>query len=329
VLRRIVISSLFVTLAGSCSARPEQQSMNLSKNGHVIPPGAEAISIDGRPLFKIKPAEEKIAEFEANFEKARVNYEKNPNDLESIIWYGRRLAYLGRFNDAIAIYTKGMEKHPNAPELYRHRGHRFITIRLFRKAEEDLTKAAELTRGKEDKVEADGIPNDLNIPTGTLQHNIYYHLGLAKYLLGDDENALASFRECLRLAQNSDSMVSALHWIYCILRRLGRHAEAKECLSGVPEMIEKYAEIIENHSYYKLLLVYRGEIKPDELLGGSGPSGAAAAYGIGNYLRAEGDEHGAREVLDELLTTHEWPAFGYIAAEADYVRLGIPFPAIK
>ncbi|MFN0207775.1 MAG: tetratricopeptide repeat protein [Planctomycetota bacterium] len=326
--RKIIITLGFITiLAAACGSRPAPPE--ITQNRHAVPPGAEAISIDGRPLYRIKPADDKIALLEANLTKARADYERNPNDLESIIWYGRRLAYLGRFNDAIEVFTKGIEKHRSAPELYRHRGHRFITIRLFRKAEEDLTKAAELVRGQPDKVEADGAPNDLNIPTSTLQHNIYYHLGLSQYLLGDYEKALSSYRECLRIARNSDSMVSALHWIYCIQRRLGRHADAKESLAIVPELIEKYAEIIENHSYYKLLLVYRGELKPDELLGAAGPSGAAAAYGVGNYLRAEGDEHGAREILDELLTTHEWAAFGYIAAEADYVRLGIPIPAVK
>lgn len=328
--RRIIlfIGSL-VSLAGACGLRPSQTSPGISNNRHSIPQGAEAISLDGRPLFIVRPADDKIAQLEANLAKARADYEKNPNDLESIIWYGRRLAYLGRFNESIGIYTKGMERHPNAPELYRHRGHRFITIRLFRKAEEDLIKAAELVRGKPDKIEADGAPNDLNIPVGTLQHNIYYHLGLAQYLLGDYKKAHDAYRECLRVSKNSDSIASALHWMYMILRRLGRDADAKECLTTVPTLIENHGEIIENHSYYKLLLVYLGDVKPDEILGAAGSSGAAAAYGVGNYLRAEGDEHGAREILDELLTTNEWAAFGYIAAEADYVRFGIPFPVIK
>src|SRR4029078_11810488 len=97
----------------------------------------------------------------------------------------RGIAYLARSRDAIETFSEGIEKHPDDARLYRHRGHRYITVREFPKAIEDLTKAAQLRSGKPVQVEPDGQPNARNIPTSTLQSNIYYHLGLAHYLSGD------------------------------------------------------------------------------------------------------------------------------------------------
>ena len=44
---------------------------------------------------------------ERNLEIARNNYTNDPDDLDNIIWYGRRLAYLGKYQEAISIYTTG------------------------------------------------------------------------------------------------------------------------------------------------------------------------------------------------------------------------------
>src|SRR5688572_24476506 len=47
------------------------------------------------------------AALEAKLAEARAVYEKNPSDAEAIIWLGRRTAYLGRFDEAIEIFTGG------------------------------------------------------------------------------------------------------------------------------------------------------------------------------------------------------------------------------
>ena len=86
----------------------------------------------------------------------------------------------------------------------------------------DLKKAAELTKGKPDEVEPDGQPNARNIPTGTLQFNIWYHLGLAQYLTGRNKDALHSYLECLKVSKNPDALVATTHWLYMTLRRLNR-----------------------------------------------------------------------------------------------------------
>ena len=96
--------------------------------------------------------------------EALQDYDSNPDDAEVIIWYGRRMAYLGRFQEAIKVYTKGIEKHPKDARMYRHRGHRYISTRQYDKAIVDFEKAAKLIEGMEDQVEPDGLPNKENIP---------------------------------------------------------------------------------------------------------------------------------------------------------------------
>src|SRR4029079_14854032 len=124
----------------------------------------------------------------------RADLARDPSSADAAIWLGRRLAYLGRFPEAIEAFTQGIAIHPADARLYRHRGHRYITTRRFDREVADLTKASQLVAGKQDEVEPDGAPNKAGIPRSTLQSNIWYHLGLAQYLSGDFDAALASYR---------------------------------------------------------------------------------------------------------------------------------------
>src|SRR5215217_1320487 len=108
----------------------------------------EATSLFGKPLVSPPPTGETKTRLEADLARAQADYDRDPASADAAIWLGRRLAYLGRFNDAIAAYTRGIAQHPNEPRLYRHRGHRYITIRKFDVAIADLKKASQLIAGK-------------------------------------------------------------------------------------------------------------------------------------------------------------------------------------
>jgi len=150
----------------------------------------EAVSLFGKPLHPISFSAETMAALDSNLASAKADYDLDPGKAENIIWLGRRLAYLWRYRDAIEVFSKGIALFPNDARFYRHRGHRYITVRNSDKAIQDLRKAAGLIRGKPDEIEPDGQPNKFNIPTSTSHSNIWYHLGLAYYLKGDFENAL-------------------------------------------------------------------------------------------------------------------------------------------
>lgn len=277
-----------------------------------------------------EPTPEARREMEAKLSEARAHFERNPRDADAAIWLGRRTAYLGRFDEAIRIYTEAIRRHPRDARLYRHRGHRLITLRCLDAAVADLSYASRLIKGRRDETEPDGQPNERNIPIGTLHSNVWYHLALAHYLRGDFRAALRAGREGLKVSDNPDRLVSQTYWVYMTLRRLNRHAEAQKLLARIrPDM-----EIIENRDYHRLLLMYKGATTPEALLAEASKNEnsvgfATVAYGVGNHYlytgRLEQAFHLFRRIIDGSQTT----SFGHIAAEAELGRGFKDFPRVK
>ena len=285
-----------------------------------LPPGVQAISFLGDTLREFPLAPAVKARYEQQLAEAHAAYVRTPTNVDSIIWLGRRLGYLGRIREAIDIYSKGIALYPDNPWLYRHRGHRYITVRELDNAIEDFLKARELVAGKPDEVEPDGQPNALNQPIGTLHSNIEYHLGLAYYLQHDFIRSLLVYRLEYANATNDDRRVSAGPWLYMSLRRAGQNEEAAEMLRP----ITRNMNVIENQAYHRLLLLYKGELPVDSVLAVA-PSGemsvtdATAAYGVGNWHLYNGRRAEAEKIFRRILAGGQWGAFGYIAAEREMV----------
>ncbi len=284
-----------------------------------IPPKAQAVSLLGWPLVPPALDEPVRREYDENLRKAKEAYERDPGDADALIWFGRRVAYLGDYTRAVGIFSDGIVAHPGDPRLFRHRGHRSITLRRFDRAIVDLERAARLIAGTPDQVEADGMPNAQNVPLSTLHTNIWYHLGLAYYLSGDFACALEAYEKCLKACSNDDMVVATGHWCYMTLRRLGREAEASRLL----EKIHRDMTIIENQGYRDLLLFYKGELGRDELLKGnrSWIDDPAVQYGLGNWCLYNGKPDEARQIFRKIVKATKWATFGHIAAEAELSRL--------
>jgi len=279
----------------------------------------EATSLSGKPFFipATLPNQQKLAADLADAEKILA---ANPKDPEAIIWVGRRLGYLWRFNDAIAMFSKGIAMYPDNPKFYRHRGHRYISIRQFAKAQADFEKAAQLIKGKPDEIEPDGAPNPANQPRSTLQFNIWYHLALSHYLQGNYAKAYDAQVECMKVSTNDDSIVATSDWMWMTLMRMNRKADASKVL----ERITPKMDILENGAYHRRLLMYKGVEKPDALLDVKTPDPtqiATQGYGVANYYLVTGDRAKAREVFTTIVSGTGWNAFGFIAAEADLQRI--------
>ncbi|MGH7539363.1 MAG: tetratricopeptide repeat protein, partial [Gemmatimonadota bacterium] len=273
-------------------------------------PQPQAVSLLGDTLYASALPPDALADRLARLAEARAAYEEDPDDPDAIIWLGRRLAYLGQYREAIDVYGEGIENHPEEPRLYRHRGHRLITTRRLDRAVEDLERAAALIEGTEDEVEPDGLPNARGIPTSTLHSNVWYHLGLARYLQGDFEGALEAYRRCLDVSRNPDMLVATANWLYMTLRRLGRDAEAARVL----EPITADLDVIENDSYHRLLLLYRGDATPESLWEDESEAlgNATVGYGVGNWHLYNGRTDEAEGAFRRVLETREWAAFGYL-----------------
>jgi len=279
----------------------------------------EAMSLLEKPLYAASPSED-TTRLEAELAAARDQFATDPNDPVKTVWLGRRLGYLWRMREAIDVFTRGIERHPDYAPFYRHRGHRYISVREFDKAIVDLEKAAVLIRGTPDEIEPDGMPNSRNLPLTTTGFNVWYHLGVARYFIADYEGAAKAFQETLNYTRGfADNLVAVTDWLYQSLRRLGRHSEAAALLADIrPDM-----DIIENRAYHRRLLMYKGLIDPRDMLLAKGASGldfATLGYGVGYWYLHTGQIVSAMEIFQQVVAGPHWPAFGYIASEVELAR---------
>jgi len=279
----------------------------------------QAISFLGDTLRSPEVDEEAFYVADSLLQEAFTFFDEDSTDLNAIIWYGRRLAYMHRYRDAVTIFSRGIIHHPDAPELYRHRGHRYITLRQPDHAIGDLVRATALVQNRNIETEPDGIPNKLNMPLSNLHFNIYYHLGLAYYLKADYQQAIDAYSTCLTYAVNSDLQVAAWYWLYLSNLKIGDHVAAR----GILSLVDQDMEIIENEKYHVQLLLFKEGEKHETMLFPIDDTleMSTGQYGISCWHDANGRTSDASSVRKRILSSDMWPAFGYIAAEADSARL--------
>lgn len=251
----------------------------------------EFVSPSGAKFYA--QADEKNAVAEAEKKLAA-----DPKNIELLIALGRAQASVWRYRDAIATYTRGIAIDPKHAMLYRHRGHRYITLRMFDKAVKDLELAAKL--------------NDRDF-------DIWYHLGLAHYLQGDFKDAAKAYERCRAVAEKDDSLIAVSDWLYMTYRRQEKDYEAAQVL----ERITMNLKVEENKTYYDRLLMYKGikresEIVHDQM---TDLEIATVGYGVGNWHFCNGDKVKARAMFQKITDGKYWPAFGFIAAETELKRM--------
>lgn len=307
---------ILILICGSSACKQAAETDTIASVKTELVPTIEAVTLLGDTLRSPTTPTGDALE---NYLVTKAKYEAMPDDVEALIWYARRTAYLGYFQKAIALYTQGIVEYPADARLYRHRGHRYLSTRQFAKAIADFQQAVVLTSDKPDEVEPDGLPNARNIPLTTLQGNIWYHLGLAHYL--QNELLLADSAYDHRVVTNKydDNIVSGGHWLYMIRRRLAKQDNAVAALAAVHEDMD----IIENNSYYQMCLFYKGLLTEEALSPSGNPSGDdVLQYALGNwYLYEKQDTTQAKALWTALLDKGHPYSFAYLAAEADWMRL--------
>lgn len=259
-------------------------------------------------------------------EAAQARYEADPT-LANTVWYGRVLGFRYRIEEAIAVFSQGLERFPESYELLRQRGHRYLSMRRFAEGKADLARAAELIAGMAEWIEPDGQDNELPVPATSIQFNTWYHLALSHYLLREWDEAEAAYRQCLTWVREDDfdGLTACNDWLYMTLRRRGDTDAAVQVLATVPEGLADEA-FVEGPSYYRRLRMYRGELAPEDLLSPDKGSQvihdletiyATQGYGVGNWHFYSGEPDRARAVFEQILQGRSRFAFGFIAAELD------------
>ena len=289
---------------------------------------AETISLLGVPLYPVQLAFEAKKAAEERVQLARAALATAPGSADAILWLGRQLAVAGQVREAVDVFTGGIAKFPNDARFYRHRGHRYVTLRQFDKAIADLNKASELVAGKPDRQEPTTADAKV-MSSETLDYGIYYHLGLAYYLKGDFAGALPAYRKCLAVAKgpmgNDDQIAGSSDWLYMTLRRAGRADEAAKVLEAiVPGM-----KVKDDQNYYDRLMMYKGVKTPQEVMTTTKDpvSEATLAYGVANWHLYNGRKDEAKAIFERIIKGSNWMPFGLIAAEAELARSKDDAPA--
>jgi len=292
--------------------------------GRVAEPGIlEAESLLGQPLYRPALTTERRDRLEQDLAEARARLNSEPDSEKAIIWVGRRLAYLGRFNEALDTFTLGLERHPDSYRLLRHRGHRYLTLRRIDDAIDDLVQASRQVIRVADEIEPDGAPNAAGIPRSTDRFNIYYHLGLGYYLRAEYRKAASHFSAALDTPLvNDDLRVAVNAWVInCYARDwvTGR-SWVEHTLKRLPTEFE----LVENHAYADLIELHRGTLTPQAVMARAEATPgefATRAYGVSVWLRLNDRNDEALALLEQIIERGNWPAFGHLAAEADLARL--------
>lgn len=244
---------------------------------------------------------------------ARAVFDVAPDREDSHIWLGRRLGYLGRYAEAIEVFTAGIARFPDSFKLHRFRGRHRARNRDFAGAIADYRDGLRKMQGHADSFEPDGLPNALGLTISTYRSNMHYYLGQTSFATGDYRQMIA---ELDRSAESSiavapeDHRVARVFWKVIAHWKLHERAEAEALLASVPAELD----LLENDNYHQAVKVLKGDISPPvaETTGDS-----LSRFALGMRLDFDGRTDESTRVLSELVADN---ALGYWPAEAELVR---------
>ncbi len=239
------------------------------------------------PSEELKAVEEKIAQ--------------DPENTALWVEKGLLFAASSLYREAEECYAHAIAIDPFEGILYRHRAHRFLSQWRFEDACADFTIASRL------------IPENWDV---------WYHLGLSYFLLGDYVKASKAYQHCLDISTKEDELIAVCDWFYMTKLRLGDREGAEKLLHNIQEDFDPG----DNGAYFRRLLMYKGIVKPEEVL----PEDLSTldaldlvtmGFGLSNYYFYNGEEAKSNEVIDMILKSGDeqncYVAFGYLAAKVD------------
>jgi tetratricopeptide (TPR) repeat protein len=276
---------------------------------------AEAISFAGKPLIAHQADSTALAKSDSIIAAIKSKAEMSEDDYVDV---GRQLVSTYRYKLAVANFTDGLVKYPNSFKLLRNRGHRYITLRQLDNAIADLTKAEELIRPQSEVWEYDATGK----PSASVQHQIWYHIGIYHYLKKDYAKSALAFEQALAWTHEPANIVGATNWLYDDYKRLGQDDKAVALLTPITPDYNMDHE----HAYFKRLMLYKGIITPEELINVNKASDSLSVqditrmYGLANWYAYKGDKDKATGLYHKILESSEWAGFAYAASEIEVLN---------
>jgi tetratricopeptide (TPR) repeat protein len=239
---------------------------------------------------------------------AREQLEGDRRNMSRYIKLGVAQATARQFREAIATFTRGLAAIPSngttqakrdRAMLLRWRGHRYLSVREFAKAEADLTAGYALD------------------PTN---YGILFHLGVLRYLQGNFAQAATLFAKAQPRAPDGGELTGSTDWLWLSLSRAGRSADATAMLARKPDSLAAPL----GYAYASRLRLYRGAVTPDQLFTPADTADvqiATLSYGLGAWYLVQGDTVRARGAFERAMQGGGWPGFAFMAAEVELRRL--------
>lgn len=295
---------ILLALALACAWTLPSAAADAPKPGHTL---------IGTPLRDPDWSPETRARLEKDVEIARAVLAIAPEREDSWIWLGRRLAYLNRFDEAIDVFTQGLERFPDSYRLLRFRGRKLARARRFDEALADYTRGIALAEHVQDSYEPDGLVNARHQFLGSYRSNLHYYHGQTSWAVGDYAATLAGMDRSARepLVQNDDHQVAIRYWRHLALRKLGRHDEARAVVDDTPAGLE----LLENDSYYDGVRYLQGSLDEAEVLA---KADAVSSFAVAMQRLFQGDETGAAALLEQIVIASPQ---GFWPAETELLRL--------
>lgn len=260
---------------------------------------AVAATLDAQSVQYRSPAgvEYRSAPDTGTVASARTVLAADPENVDAIVALGLAQAGVMQYREAITTFTSGIASAPRNAVLYRWRGHRYLSVREFDRARADLERGLSLD---------------------STCYGCLYHLGIVRYVTGDFDGAAELFARARPLAPDSGEYAGSVDWLWMSLSRAGHADDAQAVLN-------RYADsVTAENAYARRILLYRGRLGPEDVITPADTAGvqvATLSYGIGNWYLLRGDTVSARAWFERSVRTTGWPAFGFIASEAELARM--------
>jgi tetratricopeptide (TPR) repeat protein len=290
--KRAAVQRLLVAVAGCCLLAAGVP-MRAQTHGAL-----ELTSPLGQPLYALSD--------DKALTDAKAALDADPKNVEKVLALAKAQAARRQYKEAVATATAGLAFAPGNGDLYLERGHRELGLRQFAAAREDLELAAQLIRTNND---------------------VFYHLGLSHYFVGEFKEAAQGFGRACELAKTTDNLIDCTNWQYASLRRAGDEAGAAAALARITPAFKN--DTPHGATYLSLDHFYQGKIsEADELppppTGPDDVEGTltftTVSYGVGNWRLYHGDKAGALKLFGAVVQDAAWNAWGFIGSEVELAR---------
>jgi tetratricopeptide (TPR) repeat protein len=255
-----------------------------------------------------------LSDFYKNVAKADEARKANPKDMALLLRAAAERDQLFRFSESAELFTEALGLMPDNPRILRLRGHRYLSLRRFDEAENDLR--ASLTAVPE-SFEASLMLGITLYMQGKFAESADI---MGKCLAQTGEHTpVQGMQSCKGMMSNPNAGSAMLDWRYRSLLRAGRQDEAAEAL----KQINAEWKPAGNAANLRALRVAQGSMTSEEALKLEPRAGLdylTVLSGIAVQQLVAGKTEEACRMFKQAQMDNYWSGFGMILAEVELAK---------